>query len=64
VLTEVYRVSPILPLQTNCFGNWTSGGGLNWPSQGFYLRRKDLKGLTIQATKLKVNGNLYYMRNV
>jgi hypothetical protein len=59
VLTEVYRVSSTLPLQTNRFGNWTAGGGLNWPSQGFYMRRKNLKGLTIQATKLNVSGNLY-----
>jgi len=33
VLTEVYRVSPTLPLQTYCFGNWTAGGSLAWPSQ-------------------------------
>jgi hypothetical protein len=64
VLTEVYRVSPTLPLQTYRFGNWTAGGGLTWPSQGFYMRRKNLKGFTIQATKLNVSGNLYYMRNV
>jgi hypothetical protein len=59
VLTEVYRISPTLPLQTYCFGNWTIGDGLNWPSQGFYMRRKNLKGLTIHATKLNVSGNLY-----
>jgi len=58
VLTEVYRISSTLPLQKNCFGNWTAGGGLTWPSQGFYMRRKNLKGLTIQATKLNVIGNL------
>jgi len=60
VLTEVYRVSPTLPLQTYRFGNWTAGGGLTWPSQGFYTRRKNLKGLTIQATQLSVRENLYY----
>jgi hypothetical protein len=54
MLTEVYRVSPTLPLQTYRFGNWTAGGGLAWPLQGFYIRRNDLKGLTIQATKLNV----------
>jgi len=64
VLTEVYRVNPTLPLQTYHFGNWTPGGGLTRPLQGFYVRRKNLKGFTIQATKLKVNGNLYYIRNV
>ena len=61
VLTEVYRVSPTLPLQTYRFGNWTAGGGLTWPSQGFYIRRKDLKGLTIQTTRQSVMGNLYYL---
>jgi hypothetical protein len=60
VLTEVYRVSPTLPLQTYSFGNWTAGGGLNWPSQGLYMRRKNLEGLTIQATHLRVMGNLYF----
>jgi len=64
LLTEVYRVSPTLPLQTYCFGNWTAGGGLTWPSQDFYNRRNNLKGLTIQATHLNVRGNLYEMCNI
>jgi hypothetical protein len=59
MMTEVYRISPTLPLQTNRFGKWTAGGGLSCPSQGFYMRRKNLKGLTIQATKLNVSWNLY-----
>jgi hypothetical protein len=46
-LTEVYRVSPTLPLQTYRFGNWTPGGGLAWPSNGFYFRRKNLQGLNL-----------------
>ena len=57
LLTEVYRVSPTLPLQTYRFGNWTAGGSLTWPSQCFYMRRKNLKGLTIQATRLGVRRN-------
>ena len=61
VLTEVYRVSPTLPLQTHHFGKWTAGGGLTWPSQGLYSRRKNLNGLTIHDTHLSVRGNLYYM---
>jgi hypothetical protein len=61
LLTEVYRVSPTLPLQTYHFGNWTAGGGLTWSSQGFYMGRKNLKGLTIQATRVNVSGNLYDM---
>ena len=64
MLTEVYRVSPTLPLQTYRFGNWTAGGGIIWPSLGFYARRKNLKRLTIQATHLSVRGNLYYVWNV
>jgi hypothetical protein len=61
VLTEAYRVSPTLPLQAHAFGNWTAGGGFTWTSQGFYRRRKNLKGLTIKATHLNVRGNLYEM---
>ena len=57
VLTEVYRVSPTLPLQTYRFGNWTAGGGLTWPKEGLYMRRKNLKGLTIQATRINVRGD-------
>jgi len=57
----VYRVSPTLPLHTYSFGNWTAGGGLTWPSEGFYVRRKNLKGFTIHATHLSVRGNLYDM---
>ncbi|PNF32646.1 hypothetical protein B7P43_G15054 [Cryptotermes secundus] len=49
-LTEVYRVSPTLPLQTYRFGNWSPGGGLTWPSQGFYQRRNNLQGHVIRAT--------------
>jgi hypothetical protein len=64
LLTEVYRVSPTLPLQTYRFGKWTAGGCLTWPSQGFYTRRKNLKGLTFQAIKASVSGNLFLMRNV
>jgi len=56
VLTEVYRVNPTLPLQTYSFGNWTAGGGLTWPKGGLYMRRKNLKGLTIQATRINVRG--------
>jgi hypothetical protein len=61
LLIKVYRVSPTLPLQTSRFGNWTAGSGLTWSSQGFYMRRKNLKGLTIQATRSNVRGNLYDM---
>ena len=64
VLTEVYRVSPTLPLQTHGFGNLTAGGGLTWPSHGLYRRRKNLNGLTIQATQPSVRGYLYYVWNI
>ena len=63
VLTEVYRVSPTLPLQTYRFGNWTAGGGLIWPSEGLYRRRNNLKRLTIHGTHLNVRGNLLFVWN-
>jgi hypothetical protein len=55
LLTEVYRVSPTLPLQTYRFGNWTAGGGLTWPSQGLYTRRNNLQGHTIQSAYVNVS---------
>ena len=55
VLTEVYRISPTLPLQTYSFGNWTADGGLNWPSQGLYMRRNNLEGHIIQAAHPNVS---------
>jgi hypothetical protein len=64
VLTEVYRVSPTLPLQTYRFGNWTADGELNRHLQDFYMRRKNLKGFTIQATHLTVRENKHKIRNV
>jgi hypothetical protein len=61
LLTEVFRVSSTLPLQTYCFGNWTAGGGLNWPSQGLYTRRNNLQGHTIRVTQLQVKESLLDM---
>jgi hypothetical protein len=55
VLTEVYRISPTLPLHTYSFGNWTAGGGHTWPSQDLYRRRNKLQGHIIHATHRKVN---------
>ncbi|GFG39908.1 hypothetical protein Cfor_03352, partial [Coptotermes formosanus] len=49
VLTEVYRVSPTLPLQTYRLGNWTAGGGLTRPSQGLYRRRNNLQGIVLRV---------------
>jgi hypothetical protein len=54
-LTEVYRVSPPLPLQTYSFGNWTPGGGLTCTSRGFYHRRNNLQGHTIRAACVNVS---------
>jgi hypothetical protein len=54
VLTEVYRVSPVLPLQTYRFGSWSPGGGLTWPSQGFYQRRNNLHGISLHVAVNKV----------
>jgi hypothetical protein len=53
-LTDVYRVSPTLPLQTYRFGNWTADGGLTWPSQDLYRRRNNLQGHIIRATHRNV----------
>jgi hypothetical protein len=64
VLTEVYRVSPTLPLQTYRFGNWTAGGGLTWPAQGLYRRRNNLQGHAIRATHVNVCRNLFDMRQI
>jgi hypothetical protein len=49
VLTEVYRFSLTLPLQTYRFGNWTAGCGLTSPSQGFYVRRNSLQGFELKS---------------
>jgi hypothetical protein len=57
VLTEVYRVSPTLPLQTYCFGNWPPGGGLTWPSQSLYRRRNNLQGHIFWAAHVNVSRN-------
>jgi hypothetical protein len=56
VLTEVYHVSPTLPLQTYRFGNWTAGGGLTWTSQDLYNRRNNLQGIVLRVA---VNNVMY-----
>jgi hypothetical protein len=61
VLTEVYRLSPTIPLQTYCFGNWSAGGGLTWPSQGLYMRRNNLKGLLLKAGIMNVRLSYTYL---
>jgi hypothetical protein len=64
MLTEVYRVSPTLPLQTYRFGNWTAGDSLTWSSQGLFRRRNNLQGHIIQATisHKTVSGNIFNMQ--
>ena len=59
VLTEVYRVSPTLPLQTYRFGNWTAGGGLTWPSEGLYRRRNNLQGIVLRVAVKNVMSPLF-----
>jgi hypothetical protein len=58
VLTEVYRVSPSLPLQTYRFCNWSANSGLTCSSVGLYQRRGNLEGLvlitSIKAVSLSV----------
>jgi hypothetical protein len=59
MLTEVYRVSHTLPLQTYRFGNWTAGSGLTWPSEGLYRRRNNLQGHIIRATHTNVSQDFF-----
>lgn len=49
VLTEVYRVSPSLPLQTRRLGNCADGRAVSWPSQYLYGRRNKLQGLVLKT---------------
>jgi hypothetical protein len=53
-VTEVYRVSPSLPLQTHSLGNWTAGGTVNWSTQSFYERRKTLQGIVLKTGVIQV----------
>jgi hypothetical protein len=54
VLTEMYRVSPSLPLQTHRLDNCTDGGAVSWPSQHFYGRRNKLQGLVLKTGVVEV----------
>jgi hypothetical protein len=54
MVTEVYRVSASLPLQTHRLGNWTPGGALSWPPHSFYKRRKTLQGLVLKTGTIEV----------
>jgi hypothetical protein len=74
-VTEVYRISSDLPLETYHFGNWTSYGGLTWPNDGFYQRRNNLQGIKLKTGYIEVrfikdkNGaeetrNTYLMRSL
>ncbi|XP_021925047.1 glutamate receptor ionotropic, delta-1-like [Zootermopsis nevadensis] len=49
MLSEVYRVSSSLPLQTHRLGNWTPVGAFSWPTQTFYGRRNTLQGLVLKT---------------
>jgi hypothetical protein len=53
-VTEVYRVSPSLPLQTHRLGNWTAGGTVYWSTQSFYERRKTLQGIVLKTVTIQV----------
>ncbi|KAJ9595865.1 hypothetical protein L9F63_012946, partial [Diploptera punctata] len=47
VLTEVYRISATLPLETYRFGTWSSTTGLDCSRIGLYRRRNNLGGLVL-----------------
>jgi hypothetical protein len=53
-VTEVYRVSPSLPLQTHSLGTWTAGGTVCWSKQSFYERRKTLQGIVLKTGTIQV----------
>jgi hypothetical protein len=54
ILTEVYHVSPALPLQTYRFGKWSPHVGVSWPSLPFYQRRRSLQNTVLRAGVLQV----------
>jgi hypothetical protein len=55
ILTEVYRVSDTLPLQTYHFGNWSERGGLTCVSVGLYQRRSSLQGARLKTAVKRVS---------
>jgi hypothetical protein len=55
ILTEVYRVSDMLPLQTYRFGNWSERGGLASVSVGIYQRRNSLQGARLKTAVKRVS---------
>jgi hypothetical protein len=52
-LTEIYSISPALPLQTYRFGNWSPRVGVSWPSLRFYQRRNGLQNIVLRAGVLQ-----------
>lgn len=48
-LTEVFRVHPTRPLQTNLIGTWSSSRGFTWSTAPFGEGRGDLQGALVQA---------------
>lgn len=48
-LTEVFRVHPTRPLQTNLMGTWSSSRGFTWSTAPFGEGRGDLQGALVQA---------------
>jgi hypothetical protein len=55
ILTEVYRVADMLPLQTYPFGHWSERGGLASVSVGIYQRRNSLQGAILKTAVKKVS---------
>lgn len=55
ILTEVYRVSASLPLQTYRFGVWSERGGLACVSVGLYQRRNSLQGARLKTAVKRVS---------
>jgi hypothetical protein len=54
VLTEVFRVTPSLPLQMRRLGKYSDGRPMSWPSLHCCGRRDKLQGLVLKTGVIEV----------
>ena len=64
ILTEVYKVSPLLNLRTFPFGEWSTARGLTWSTMGLYDRRNSLHGFTVTTGFKKVSNTRTFSNQV
>jgi hypothetical protein len=57
ILTEVYRASALLPLQTVSFGSWSVRAGLTCSNMGLYQRRNSLQGASLKTAVKRVSSH-------